>query len=156
MPQPEDDSAQAKQWPWLAGLAGAATVTLINEVARRLIPHAPRLDELGMRGLAKGLRKADLTPPPRRALFWLTLAGDLAANSTYYSLVGTGQASQVWQRGVLLGLAAGTGAALLPVPLGLGRGPTERSRATQCMAVSWYLVGGLTAAAVAQRFGRRR
>jgi hypothetical protein len=82
------------------------------------------------------------------------LAGDLALNSLYYSLVGVGDREGAFQRGVLLGLAAGVGAVALPGPLGLGTGPSARTPATQAMTVAWYLVGGLAAAA-AYRFAQQ-
>ena len=31
------------------GLAGAATITLIHESIKRVVPEAPRMDRLGMR-----------------------------------------------------------------------------------------------------------
>ena len=136
-----------------AGFAGAAAVTLINEVARRCVSAAPRLDVLGMRGLAKMMRAAKQDPPPPDQLFRLAMAGDLVSNTLYYSLVGRGRGA--WGRGALLGLAAGLGAAFLPAPLGLGRGPTERSPATRLMAVAWYLAGGLAAAAASSQWDRR-
>jgi hypothetical protein len=48
-------------------------------------------------------------------------------------------------------MLAGVGAVVLPGPLGLGRQPTNRARATQVMTVLWYLAGGLAAAAAARR-----
>lgn len=134
------------------GVAGAVTVTLINEIARRTIPHAPRLDALGMRALAATLRGAGGAVPDHDTLFYETLAGDLLSNSLYYSLVGFGGARGAWLRGALLGLAAGVGAALLPPKVGLGHQPGERAPDTQLMTVAWYTLGGLAAAAVAGRF----
>ena len=135
----------------LAGLVGAVTVTVINEFARRRVPDAPRLETLGMRGIALVFRQIDRDPPSGDRLFWLAMAGDLVSNTLYYSLVGKGGNQGTWRRGALLGLAAGAGAAWLPGPLGLGRGPTERTPATQAMAVAWYLAGGLAASAAATR-----
>lgn len=136
----------------VCGVAGAATVTLLNETARRLISNAPRLEELGIRGIAKGLRKTGQDLPSRDTLFWLSLAGDLASNSLFYSLAGRGDSKQVWPRGAALGLLAGLGAATLPEPLGLGRGPTERTPTTRVLTVAWYLLGGLAAAGAAAVF----
>jgi hypothetical protein len=132
-----------------SGLAGACAVTLVNEVARRTIPHAPRLEVLGMRGLAALLRGAEQPVPDRDTLFDLTLAGDLLSNALYYSLVGLGQPRGAWVRGGLLGLAAGLGGAFLPPKIGLGHQPDERAPATQLMTIAWYLIGGLVAGAAA-------
>lgn len=129
-----------------SGLAGALALTLIHETARRMREDAPRLDVLGMRAISKSLRAADVDPPDVE-LRDLALAGDIAANSLYYSLVGFGKREDAWLCGAALGLAAGLGAVTLPGPLGLGPQPTERAPTTQLMTVAWYLAGGLAAAA---------
>ena len=133
-----------------SGLAGAVAVTAVNEIARRTIPNAPRLEVLGMRALAATMRAAGRPVPGEGTLFYETLAGDLLSNALYYSVVGLGGRHGVWGRGALLGLAAGLGAALLPPKLGLGHQPQERTPATQIMTTAWYLIGGLAAAAAAQ------
>lgn len=130
-----------------SGAAGAITVTALNESVRQLVPHAPRVEVIGMRALAAALRASGKQPPEDDELYGWTLAGDLLSNSLYYSLVGVGETSGAWRRGALLGLAGGLGAALLPGPLGLGRQPGERPPLTQILTVAWYLAGGLAAAA---------
>ena len=129
-----------------SGLAGALALTLVHETARRVRDDAPRMDVLGMRAIAKTLRAADVEQPGVE-LHDLALAGDLAANSLYYSLVGFGKREDALLCGAALGLAAGLGAVTLPGPLGLGPQPTERPPATQLMTVTWYLLGGLAAGA---------
>ncbi len=130
----------------ISGLAGAVTVTLLNEVLRRTVPHAPRLDVLGMRSLAKAARGLGAETPER--LFQPALAGDLAANTAYYSLVSTGGRDHALLAGAILGLVAGIGAVTLPGPMGLGVGPTERTTETALMAAGMYFAGGLVAGAV--------
>ena len=133
-----------------AGAAGACVLTLLHESVRRLHPHAPRMDVLGMRGISKVMGKIGMAPPPDDRLHGLALIGDIVSNSLYYSLVGDGDDDGVWLRGALLGLSAGIGGVFLPSPLGLGRQPSGRTPATQAMTIVWYLVGGLTAAAAAR------
>lgn len=132
----------------LAGLAGAVTVTALNEVGRRLIPHAPRMEVLGQRSLARVIDLAGGDPPRGKRLFRLTLAGDLLHNAAYYSMVGGGKAAAPWKRGATLGALAGLGAVTLPRPLGLGRQPGERVPQTQALTVAWYTLAGLASAAV--------
>jgi hypothetical protein len=139
-----------------SGFVGASALTLIHESARRAIPNAPRADVLGMRALARIIRKGDFPLPPDDRLHRWALAGDLVANSLYYGLAGVGNPRGAWLRGGLLGLSAGLGAVALPGPLGLGKGPSGRTNATKAMTVAWYLAGGLAAAAVASRLGRRQ
>jgi hypothetical protein len=129
-----------------SGLIGATTLTGIHESARRVVPEAPRMDVLGMRAIVKSLRQIDQAPPQGQALQQTALAGDMVANSLYYSLVGAGRPQGALLRGAVLGLAAGLGAVFLPGPLGLGEAPSKRTPATTAMTIGWYLVGGLAAA----------
>ncbi|WP_227978547.1 hypothetical protein [Deinococcus terrestris] len=132
-----------------AGAAGAVTVTLLNEGVRRVLPHAPRMDVIGERALSGTLRAAGAEPPRGRDLYRATLAADLLSNALYYGLVALGQPGGHWQRGAALGLAAGVGAVVLPEPLGQGRQPGARAPRTPVLTATWYLAGGLAAAAVA-------
>ena len=132
----------------LSGAAGAAGLTLLHETARRTVPDAPRMDILGERAIAAGLRVVGAEPPPEPQLHTVALVGDLVANTAYYSLVGLGGRDGAIVRGGLLGLAAGLGAVFLPGPLGLGTRPSGRTPQTATMTVAWYTVGGLIAGAV--------
>lgn len=134
-----------------AGFAGAVTVTLLNETGRRLLSDAPRLDELGMRALARAQEALGQQPPTADRLRRIALYADLLTNSAYYSLVGVRNGKGAWRRGALLGLAAGIGAVILPPVLGLGRDSSARTPATAAMTVGWYLAGGLAAAAAWRR-----
>ena len=131
------------------GLVGAVVLTAVHETARHVIPAtAPRMDLLGMRGLRKLLGQVNAPQPDHATAFNLTMAGDLLSNGLYYSLVGTDE--NAWQRGTVLGLAAGVGGVSLPGPLGLGKAPSNRTPQTKLMTVAWYLLGGLAAAGAAQ------
>ena len=138
------------------GLAGALSLTLLHEAVRRVLPSAPRLDVLGMRALAKSLSALEQPVPDRNRLHNMALVGDLLSNTVYYSLVGTGEGAHARRRGVLLGLAAGIGAVVLPGPLGLGRGPSQRTIASHMMTIGWYLAGGLVAGMVAESLSEPR
>jgi hypothetical protein len=137
-----------------AGLAGAGALTALHEVARRTLPHAPRMDVVGMRALARALRTAGVQPPNEPELYRQALAGDILANSAYYALVGVGSRDGVWTRGAALGLVAGLGAVLLPRRLGLGDPPESNRRENQLMTIGWYLAAGLAAACTADWIGR--
>lgn len=129
-----------------SGFAGACVLTLIHESARRALPDAPRMDVLGMRAIARTMRGVGQEPPREEELHAMALAGDVAGNSLYYSLVAVGRPEGALLRGTILGLAAGVGAVLLPEPLGLGDAPSARTPQTKAMTVGWYLAGGLAAA----------
>lgn len=112
------------------------------------------MDILGERGLRQLLFKANAPQPDHDTAYGLTMLGDVVSNGLYYSLVGTGRG--VWTRGLALGLAAGVGGVVLPGPLGLGNGPSNRTPQTKAMTVAWYLLGGLTAAGAAQWLSSRQ
>ena len=130
-----------------SGLAGAVALTLVHETVRRIIPHAPRMDVIGVRAISRPMRAAGYQPPHYDRLHDMALAGEVVSNSAYYSLVGLGDRRHVWRRGALLGLAAGLGAALLPPVMGLGNQPHRKTPFTQILTVAWYFIGGLAAAA---------
>lgn len=133
-----------------AGSVGGLVLTALHETVRRLRPcDAPRLDLLGERGLRKLLAKAGAAQPDESKAYVLTMTGDVVSNALYYSLVGSGRHSL--RRGLLLGVAAGVGGVVLPSPLGLGRGPSNRTPQTQAMTVAWYTVAGAVAAALHKR-----
>ncbi|WP_240336904.1 hypothetical protein [Rufibacter psychrotolerans] len=132
----------------LSGLAGAVAVTLVHETVRRFYPQAPRMDILGMRAIAKGLRSAGQTPPERDTLHTWSLVGDLVSNSIYYSL--TGASKKALWRGAILGAAAGVGGVVLPGPMGLGAAPSNRTRQTQALTIGYYFLAGVVAGGVAR------
>jgi hypothetical protein len=137
------------------GLAGALVLTGLHEVARRLLPHAPRMDVIGERALSRTLRLSGRRPPRGRRLYGATLAGELVSNMLYYSLAGSGSRSNRLRQGLLVGLAAGLGAVLLPPRLGLGHPPGERAPLTPLLTLAWYTAGGLAAALVTRMFEER-
>lgn len=139
-----------------SGFAGAAALTALHETTRRRVPHAPRMDVIGRRALDRITRPKGTRRTSSRRRYYETLAGDLASNTLFYSLVALGRADRVWRRGFLLGIAAGAGAVLLPPLLGLGRSPGARVPVTPAMTVGLYLAGGLAAAAAASAAGRRQ
>jgi hypothetical protein len=138
-----------------SGLAGAVVLTAVHEVARRNIPDAPRMDLLGQRAIAR-LRDAVFGVRPYRSdLQEISLAGDIAANSLYYSLLGVGCREQAITRGAALGVIAGLGAVTLPGPLGLGTEPSNRTNAIRAITVAWYSIGGLVAGSVYRLLSKR-
>ena len=134
-----------------AGTVGAIALTTLHELTRRTVPHAPRMDVIGMRALSKTVRALGRRPARGDRLFRQTLLGDLAANSLYYSLAAAGRRSP--RRGLLLGAAAGLGAATLPPLLGLGRSPGAKWPQTPLMTLALYTAGGLAAGAAGRALG---
>ncbi|HEX2219722.1 MAG TPA: hypothetical protein VHG35_13040 [Gemmatimonadales bacterium] len=134
------------------GTVGAVALTALHELTRRTVPRAPRMDVIGMRALSRTVRALGGRPARGDRLFRQTLLGDLAANTLYYSLAATGR--RPLSRGLLLGLAAGIGAAALPPLMGLGRSPGARWPATPLMTIALYTAGGLAAGAAGRALTR--
>jgi hypothetical protein len=139
-----------------SGAVGALTLTAIHEAARRRVSYAPRMDVLGMRALRQVVPALQHERPRSSRLRRLALAGDLAANTLYYSAIPARDAATTWSRAALLGLAAGAGALLVPARVGLGDPPGSEVRANQAMTIAWYVAGALAAAVAANniRYGR--
>jgi hypothetical protein len=134
-----------------AGLAGAFTVTALNEVGRRTLSSAPRAELLGARGVRKLAGRLGRRPSRAGALR-LALAGELVSNGLYYATPALSPRPLL--TGLVLGALAGWGAVALPPRLGLGRWPTRRSARTRALSFTWYLAAGAVAGLVARR-GRR-
>jgi hypothetical protein len=130
------------------GLAGAATITLLHESIKKVVPEAPRMDRLGMQAISKGLKKAGKNVPNEDALYAITMAGDIISNALYYSAAAIGSEKNIWVRSSILGLAAGLGAVLLPKHIGLNNRNSDRTIATQVMTVGLYVTGALVTTAV--------
>lgn len=130
----------------LGGLAGACALTLLNESVKKLDKDAPRMDLLGMNAVARLTKGNNLLAQTASKLFPVALAGDLVSNSLYYSMADSGDKNKTLVRGALLGLGAGLGAVVLPKTLGLNDDATTRTLKTKILTVSWYVIGGLTAA----------
>lgn len=136
------------------GMVGAATLTLVHQLARALTDDAPRMDVLGMNALMLAARELDLEPPDHDTLYVATLIGDIISNTAYYGLAALGTEGGEVERGVLLGLAAGVGGIVLPPLVGLSSEPSRRTAATAVMTVAWYTLGG-AAAGMCMRLLRR-
>jgi hypothetical protein len=130
-----------------SGAAGALALTSIHEIARRRFADAPRMDVLGKRALRRYVPPLSDEPTRSARLHRIALAGDLVANTLYYSAVSAPTSAATWARATTLGVAAGAGALWLPKRIGLGNPPRSYSRANQIMTLAWYMAGAVTAAA---------
>ena len=129
-----------------AGFAGAASLSILNEISRRLDPKAPRLELLGERALATGLRRAGARRPRSTKLRRLGILSDLIANSIVYGALFAGR-PRPWRRGTLGGLVAGAAALLAAPALGIDRRLRTAPAATQ-LALARYIGAGLAASAL--------
>jgi hypothetical protein len=146
------DDSRLHNWgeSLLAGLAGALALTTVHQLARRMTSSAPRMDVLGERAIVATSEAVGKTPPSEPAAYRLALAGDIIANSAYYSLIACGRSPRLWSRAVPMGIGAGVGALVLPQRIGLGIPPRSWERSNQAMTVAWYLIGALATACTAE------
>ena len=115
----------------IGGAAGAVTLTALHQILKRVTPDAPRADNLAKQALRKGLHVAGATPPSGEKLHWASLAGDLAANTAYYSVsLAFGPNVAKWL-GPLMGAGAGVGSIALPGPMHLNPGRDRPDRHNQ-------------------------
>lgn len=136
-----------------SGFIGAVAVTLVNETARRFIPDAPHLETLGRQAVAKVYDAAGEPRPSDEKLQTMALAGDIALNTAYFSLVNLASRHS-GAMGAALGVLGGAMATVLPKPMGLSNRPSARTPQTALMTYAWYAIGGL-AAGLSQRIFSR-
>ncbi|WP_298739736.1 hypothetical protein [uncultured Chitinophaga sp.] len=129
----------------IGGLGGAVTLTLLQELLKKMNPDAPRLDLLGKQATAKLLKKKHLSD---KQLYNASLAGDLLFNSLYYSLAGI-RTKKAAAAGGFLGTTMGLAAVMLPKLMDLSSGYTGASAKRKYMTMGLYLAGGLVAAGLA-------
>jgi hypothetical protein len=128
----------------VSGAAGALALTAVHQFARHRVPKAPRMDVVGMRAIARSMHGVGRRPPTGRALYRITMAGDILSNAAYYSAVALA-GREAMRAGAALGIAAGVGAVVLPPMIGLGRPPHVHAWSNRLMTIAWYTLGGLVA-----------
>jgi hypothetical protein len=129
-----------------SGLVGATSVAILNHMASRFLPGAPRLDILGLQLVTAAFKKLGIRSPSGLPAQALALLGSLASNSMFYGLVGLGGPKTAWLRGGALGLAMGLGVLALPPVFGIGKRETRRTPTTKAGTLLWYILGGILAA----------
>jgi hypothetical protein len=127
------------------GAAGALVLTAAHQLLKTFSRKAPHADALGRQSLTGVLHYLRLPQPKGRNLQNAALAGDLVANSVFYSAASLAGPAKAPIVGSLLGVAAGVGALVAPGPLGLDRKATNRYPSTRAMTVGIYALGGLAA-----------
>lgn len=140
----------------IGGFAGAIALNILHETVKQYYDKAPRIDLLGEEALEKSMEAVGAEPPEGKNLYLATLAGDIISNGLYYSAIGMGGTKNIYIKGTVAGLAAGIGALELPGPMGLDDLPVTYSKPTKALTVSWYLFGGLVAAAVITALENKR
>ena len=105
------------------------------------------MDLMGEQAVSKIADKAGAEIPEKN-LYGVTMAGDIVANTLYYTLAALGKSKAATMRGGLLGLAAGIGGVVLPKHLRLNNAYSNRTPATRFMTTAIYTLGGLVSGKV--------
>lgn len=130
-----------------SGLISSVALTLAHQTLKNNVSQAPRMDKLGMEALAGALGYAGIPVPGKKKLYYGTMAGDIAGNAGYYSLVGMNPRHSILT-GAALGLMAGIGAIALPAKLGLTEKYSNKTGKTQLLTLGLYVSAGLIAGVV--------
>ena len=139
---------------FVAGTAGAATLTLAHEAMRQLVKNPPRMDLLGMSALSRILHGLGIAAPRGRKLRGYTLLADIVANAIYFAPIAASRRFTD-ARGAALGGLAGLGAVVLTPMLGLPSRHRGTDARGQLLTIGLYVAGGIAAAAMAS-FLRKR
>jgi hypothetical protein len=94
------------------GLAGAGTLSLLQEALHKVDHSSPR-PLLHQAGLLKKLKKNSGKPGMKSTKLYIQLASELVSNAALFGLSGLGKKRNALLRGTLLGAAAGLGSAFL-------------------------------------------
>jgi hypothetical protein len=137
-----------------AGLAGAIVLTVTHQVLQKIFKDAPRMDLMAEEAVIKLADKADAHIPEKN-LYGVTMAGDIVANTLYYTLAALGKSKAATMRGGLLGLIAGIGGFVLPKHLRLNNAYSNRTPATRLMTTAIYTLGGLVSGKVLKALSTR-
>jgi hypothetical protein len=132
----------------VGGLVGAGVLTLLHETVRRLDAGAPREDLVGEAAVNNVLGAVGSAPLKGKRLHATSLAGDLLANSLYYSSIGGADDEKLLLRGATVGITAGLGALSMAKRMGMDGSAVNRTGKAKLLTVGYYLAGGVAAAVV--------
>ena len=133
------------------GLAGSSSVTGLHQALRN-IKGTPRVDLLGEQAIIKIF--GDKLKKKKKQPYYASLAGDLAINSLYYSIIA--KAKNPVLTGLIMGIVAGIVAILTPNFMGLSKKYVKSTDKKKYMTIGYYtfagIVAGLTATTIKNKY----
>lgn len=130
----------------IAGAIGAVVLNAIHGLAKKMIKDAPKIDEIGNEGVSKAMESIGLTSPSEQFVDSTTTTFNLVTNTLSYRLIGEYNSKNLLLFGALHGLAVGFGTLSLSKTLDLDETPVAKTILTQCLTVTWYVLGGIATA----------
>lgn len=142
------------------GLAGASTLSLLQEALHKIDHKAPR-PLFHQSGIIKKIKKKS---GKDRGKLYIKLAGELVSNAAYFGLTSLGKKKNAVLRGGLLGAAAGLGSAFLRADKdkefdGIAdNSEVKRRKEAQrkILTVALYTAGGLLAGAAIKKAAKKK
>lgn len=127
-------------------------LTAAHQILKNFSRRSPRIDALGRQSVTGVLHALRLPQPTGKRLQSTALAGDLVANTLFYSTASLAGARNAPIVGSLLGIAAGLGALVTPGVLGLDPKATNRYPETRALTIGLYTLGGFAAGVAYREF----
>lgn len=134
----------------IGAIIGAIALNAIHEVAKKTIPQAPRINEVGNEGIIKSAEAVGISPPSGKVLDGVTFAFNILTNAMSYRMIGNYNRQHLLLLGTLHGLAVGLATLSLSKTLNLNDRPVTRTWTTQLLTLGWYAIGGFATAATVQ------
>ncbi|WP_164112313.1 MULTISPECIES: hypothetical protein [Sphingobacterium] len=130
----------------IAGAIGAIVLNAIHGLAKKTIKNAPKIDEVGKEGVTKAIRSVGLTLPSEQVIENTTTTFNLVTNTLSYRMIGEYKSKNLLLAGALHGLTVGLGTLSLSKKLNLDERPVTKTFLTECLTVTWYVLGGMATA----------
>lgn len=130
----------------IAGAIGAIVLNAIHGLGKTLLKDAPKIDEIGNEGVSKAIDSVGLPAPTEQAIDNTTTTFNLVTNTLSYRMIGAYNSKNILLLGALHGLTVGLGTLSLSKTLDLDDTPVTKTFLTECLTVTWYVLGGLSTA----------
>lgn len=130
----------------IAGAIGAVALNAVHGLAKKIIKDAPKIDEIGNEGLSKAIESVGLASPSEQVVDNTTTTFNFVTNTLSYRMIGEYDSKNLVLLGALHGLAVGAATLSLSKTLDLDETPVARTLLTECLTVTWYILGGIATA----------
>ncbi|HEU4470293.1 MAG TPA: hypothetical protein VFR58_04350 [Flavisolibacter sp.] len=141
------------------GLAGASTLTLLQEALNKFDNKAPR-PLLHRSGIIKKIKKTSNKGGAKARKLYIKLAGEVLGSTAFYGLSALGKKKNAVLRGGLLGMAAGLGSAFLQDDKGTEANGLQSTGVSntkdKLVTITLYTMGGLLAGLAVKKLGKKR
>ncbi len=132
----------------LAGLCGSLTLNILHRRTISLMPVAPGRNLLHEPVALDSFERINENLTGKNVDYEVNFLSNVVSNALLFSTVGFGKQKNFFGRGIILGLAAGIGAAKIPDRINLTNQQIEYRRKSNITTIALYVTGGLATAVV--------